>query len=918
MNRPVPPAATPAQTPSVRTTKPERSPQQILHQLDCLPSLPAVANAVLDQILGEDFENKSLARIIETDPSLTIKILGHANTAIYARHGSISQVELALNRLGRKVIQALLLSVLIKDSLLTGDKAAEAEQTMLWRHSLATGVLASLIAAKSHPALAGEAFGAGVMHDIGRIFLRLFARDEYTLVNERVQEMRESVIDAEQETFKTDHTVIGRLIAQKWKLPPALSDAVWLHHHSAQSMSSLRTDGNHIDLVAIVALANLLAHAILIDEPRVIAQEQSRQAGLMAMLGLDSADLEEIQKAFAPAFAERAAAFNLETDQVALFLSSLQKANQHLMHMSLELEQANTRLEDANRFANLGSRMGLRMSKSRSAEEVFDSIASCMQDAVGVRGGFVYWIVPTERLAQGLIWNGAGSQRAVSYPLNGDGLPDLDRGMALPASLHAIVESHPERHRGAHAMDRALRLKQFFFSHGYCIFPLVGADFVGEMCVLRSQERPPKMTPQEYMGYAQVSCVASATLDRVRLFNDLQLRADELAHALWKNQQINLQLLQTERLAAVGQLAAGAAHEINNPLAIISARSQLLEARETDERKRKDLHQISEQIERISAILQSLMGFARPNAPQVTRVDLNALLLKIIGLVESVFSTHQIPIVTKLDPDLPAILADANQLEQVFLNLVINAQHAMEKDGGALTISTAHLAGSRRIAVTVADTGAGIAPENLSRIFDPFFTTKSEGKGTGLGLSTAYGIVTNHYGEIKVESEVGQGTRMQVILPVTTPVPLVTPISIPVQPVQEDEPGPPRSGEVRILVVDDEQHIRDILAETLRDAGYIVDMAVNGDEAVCKLRDAAWDALILDIRMPTRSGLELLQDLHRTGAHPPILVLTGLASSDEMAEALRLGAARCVRKPFQVRSLLENIADIVNRNPRKG
>ena len=122
----------------------------------------------------------------------------------------------------------------------------------------------------------------------------------------------------------------------------------------------------------------------------------------------------------------------------------------------------------------------------------------------------------------------------------------------------------------------------------------------------------------------------------------------------------------TERLAAVGQLAAGAAHEINNPLAIISARTQLLESRETDEKKRRDLHQISEQIERISSILLSLMGFARPNAPQVTKVDLNALLQKIVGLVDSIFHTHRIPIVQNLSPVLPLILADANQLEQVF------------------------------------------------------------------------------------------------------------------------------------------------------------------------------------------------------------------------------------------------------------
>jgi signal transduction histidine kinase/ActR/RegA family two-component response regulator len=526
-----------------------------------------------------------------------------------------------------------------------------------------------------------------------------------------------------------------------------------------------------------------------------------------------------------------------------------------------------------------------------------------MQEEVGVRGGFAYWMVPSERLMQGLIWGG-GNRRSVSYALDGDGLPMTSEGPALPESLLVILRSHHERHEGAFAMDRELRLKQFFVVQGYCIFPLVGSDFTGELCILRSQDRPPKMTPQEYMGYSQVSCVASATLDRLRLFDSLQMRADELSRALWKNQQINLQLLQTERLAAVGQLAAGAAHEINNPLAIISARTQLLESREDDEKKRRDLRQISEQIERISSILQSLMGFARPNAPQVTKVDLNALLQKIVGLVESIFHTHRIPIVQNLSPEMPLILADANQLEQVFLNLVINAQHAMDNGGGVLTIASSFLSDGKRVCVTVKDTGCGIPPENLSRIFDPFFSTKSEGKGTGLGLSTAYGIVANHYGEIKVLSEPGRGTEMVVILPVSTPV------TMPEKPVVAPAPQcvPLQENEGRILVVDDEGHIRDILAETLREAGYAVETAANGEDAVRKLRVGAFDLILLDIRMPVHSGLDVLKLLRRKGGFPPVMVITGLASSEEMDEALRLGAAKCVRKPFHLKTLLADIS----------
>jgi signal transduction histidine kinase/HD-like signal output (HDOD) protein len=877
----------------------------ILQQIEALPSLPAVANTILGHVLNQDFDHAKLARVIETDPALSLKVLEHANSATYITRGQVVQVEQGLNRLGSKVVQTLMLSMLIKDSLIKGDKKAEAVQTAHWKHSLATAVFASLIAAKTFPALSGEAFGAGIMHDIGSLLLQSHHQERYVQVTERMEELYEPVLEAEQEIFKTDHTAVGRLIAEKWKLPPALTDAIWLHHHTAASLEAFKENSR---LVAIVALANILAHATLMDSPRVMAREKQRQMGLQEVLGLGDKDLQTILTAFAPAFAERAEPFDLDGDQVTLFLSSLQKANQQLMRMGLDLEQANERLEDANRFTSMGSLVGLKMSKARTAEDIFESAALCMHESIGVRGGFAYWVVPSERILQGLVWNGNGNRRMVFYTLDEGGLPVLEGGATLPDSLRTIVLTHLDRHEGASLMDRELRLKQFFVMRGYCLFPLVGNDFTGEICVMRSNDRPPKMTPQEYMGYSQVSCVASASLDRVRLFDNLQIRADELSLALWKNQQINLQLLQTERLAAVGQLAAGAAHEINNPLAIISARTQLLENREHDEKKRRDLHQISEQIERISAILQSLMGFARPNAPQVIKLDVNSLLMKIIGLVESIFQTHRIPIVKNLSAEIPLILADANQLEQVFLNLVINAQHAMENEGGVLTVSSAFLPDGKRISISVKDTGTGIAPENLTRIFDPFFSTKSEGKGTGLGLSTAYGIVTNHYGEIKVVSAPGNGTEMIVILPVSTPV------TLPEKPAVITATKcamPTASRGHRILVVDDEQHIRDILSETLRDAGYTVETAQNGEEGVLKLRSGSFDLVLLDIRMPIHSGLDVLKLLRRNGGGPPVVIITGLASSEELEEALRLGAAKCIRKPFHLKTLLSDISGIL-------
>lgn len=287
----------------------ERSLHAILQRIEALPSLPTVANAILEHVLSQDFDHSKLARIIETDQALTLKILDHANSAAYISRGIVSQVEQGLNRLGSRIVRTLLLSVLIKDSLIKGDKNGEAAHKALWRHSLATAVFASLIAGRSYPALADEAFGAGIMHDLGRIFLQLHVQDEYAHVTERIDELYEAVLDAEQEVFRTDHTAVGRWIAQKWKLPKGMADAIWLHHHSAPALGALKENAQ---LVAIVALANILAHSTLMDAPRAMTREKQRQAGLQDMLQLADRDIQDIQRAFAPAFAERAEPFDLD------------------------------------------------------------------------------------------------------------------------------------------------------------------------------------------------------------------------------------------------------------------------------------------------------------------------------------------------------------------------------------------------------------------------------------------------------------------------------------------------------------------------------------------------------------------------------------------------------------------------------
>jgi signal transduction histidine kinase len=224
-------------------------------------------------------------------------------------------------------------------------------------------------------------------------------------------------------------------------------------------------------------------------------------------------------------------------------------------------------------------------------------------------------------------------------------------------------------------------------------------------------------------------------------------------------------LLQIEKLATAGMLATGVAHELNNPLASISSLVQILMEREQSPDNLEKLRLIFSQVNRISQILRDMMEFARPKKPERAPVDLNRIIERAMRLVAFDRRFRQLAISTALDPQLPMLSLDHGQLEQVFLNLFLNARDAMP-DGGALRVTSRYDQAARAVVVEVHDSGKGIPSEHLERVFDPFFTTKSAGTGTGLGLSICYSIVTAHGGQIAVESARERGTSVRLSFPV--------------------------------------------------------------------------------------------------------------------------------------------------------
>ncbi len=247
--------------------------------------------------------------------------------------------------------------------------------------------------------------------------------------------------------------------------------------------------------------------------------------------------------------------------------------------------------------------------------------------------------------------------------------------------------------------------------------------------------------------------------------NGQVLGCEGIIKDITQRRNMEQQLLQADKLASLGQLSAGVAHEINNPLGLILGYTQLMLREEPDaSQKYEDLKTIEKHTRNCKTIVEALLNFARKTETKKVLVDVNCAIEQVITVIRHQFELSGIAVHTRYDPELPQVLGDTEKLKQVVMNLVMNARQSISH-AGQITVSTQHDSGSRKIAIAVEDTGSGIPPNVLTRIFDPFFTTKPTGQGTGLGLSVSYGIVKEHGGEITVDSEPEKGSLFSVILP---------------------------------------------------------------------------------------------------------------------------------------------------------
>ena len=393
----------------------------------------------------------------------------------------------------------------------------------------------------------------------------------------------------------------------------------------------------------------------------------------------------------------------------------------------------------------------------------------------------------------------------------------------------------------------------------------------------------------------------------------------EIYRELTAQRLFQSRLLQAERLAALGQMVSGVAHELSNPLTSILGYAQRLLLR-PDAPQGEDVQKIYQEAERARRILRQLLQSSREVRPERKQVSLNAIVRRALELQCFGMPAEQIRVETELDPATPVLVGDPDQLQQVVMNLVTNAQQAIEhaRGRGVIHISTRRT-GERQVRLEIADDGPGIPPALLARIFDPFFTTKPAGLGTGLGLSIVLSIVREHGGQVHVANRPGGGAAFSVDLPVARPeTPAGRPAksrkaaAAPAPPPVERQPAagsPEPRTPARVLIVEDEPTVARLIADVLRDKGMTVETLLDGREALARAAQRSYDLVICDLKMPGLDGQHFYEALARSGSplRDRVIFVTGDPLSAPTLEFFENYHLPYVPKPFRVEELLQAV-----------
>lgn len=730
-----------------------RQVEMIVRQLDTLSTLPQVAGNALRLLTGSSPRTAELIEMIEADPALSARILSIAGRQERLGDQPPIQVEQAILDLSAEQLRDAVLSVRVFQAF---DLPASQEEDLLTRQQLALHALATACAARrlaqevlSEP-LRSMAFSAGLLHDLGKLALLEVMPRSFLQMVRQAQTEGACLSRIEQRHLGLDHTTLGRRLAEKWGLPKPLQTAIWLHHSDTDSIAS---HVPFIELARVVHLANLLARKA--DIGRSGSYGNPDEALLLAaQLHLSEEYTDNLLVELPDLVREKTDRLGLETPAAAHHYygaiqqaaADLAKDNVDLAETSRRFQQQSRQIERLNKFlAAIKSDDTL----SRLAFHLADVLHQATKSAVSV-----------------LIQTDLGDPTVCCFTMDRrkkyhTAMLQLPQGQTLAA--------RQEREEFAvslidQSVDWLFDKMEGQLSPACCYMAPLSVPGMRIGRVLFEIRDPQQV--QSITESIKPLCQTAASLMQAASVAERHLELSErFAEVLGNLRQARRQLAQTEALYGIAEMAAGAAHELNNPLSVISGRAQLLASSESDPQRQEELKLIQQRTAEMSDILKDLMSYARPRQPEKHLQSIADLVgqaidqaCKIHGLAEMAARIEGID-------SLPDVYVDRSQIIEALTNILLNSLQSYPGENGPIRIVRSPLQGPNSSTFTLSDQGCGMDQKTLANATRPFFSSPPAGRRRGMGLARAERLVQINGGSLILTSRPGKGTSVMVTLP---------------------------------------------------------------------------------------------------------------------------------------------------------
>ena len=727
----------------------------ILQQLDGLPTLPAIAARLLQLTVRDNTQASEVVSLLESDPALASKIITLVTRGESRLRRQSASVSKAVVLLGFDAVRSAVLSIKVFETLSQGtdEFKGPVDRSEFWKHSLSVACAAKMLSPHLDPRIdPEEAFLCGLLHDMGKAALDAALPRSYARVVQITEDSLANIADVERRVLGVDHCLVGKRLAQRWLMPESVVETVWLHQQGVRGLPEAIRNRR---MVQIVHIADVLSREQRIGYSGNHGVSESAVA-LAEELGCKRDTIEKISRGLRGEISERGGLLGL--DAVApeeLYHEAVGDANIELGRLNDRLRLQNHRLQVRSKFFELLCSFGDSLRETSSVSDVCQALTSLWQKHTGCRACGVYAAQPEDSLIEGAVTMADGGE-TTPFVVDRDGDVAVHGAVAEGAgfAIAAAGENDGwffEQVAPGIAMDKTLTM------------PLrVAEETVGVLLWETSSEAEQYSDQlQEMQAFASDAALA---LRQQQQRESQAVLCEQLAEVNLLLQQSQQELLRKRSLAAVGEMACGAAHEMNNPLAIVVGRAQLLAGSEEDAKRKEMLEAIERHGRDASDIITELLSVAQATEPNRASVNVREVIGDAVRMCEEKAEVEGIKIEAQLPSDLPDVNVDATQMALALAELVSNSIFSYGEPGGVVKITASCDDWQEKVIIKVSDNGCGMDADVLDKAFAPFFSARPAGRGRGLGLTRCNQLIDSNGGTVTLASESDGGTCAKVEL----------------------------------------------------------------------------------------------------------------------------------------------------------